>query len=66
MRVAFHLTGGLKSLIHNVVIFSKHVIHAVGSSTQHDIKTAQLSACYSNSLELSLEHNLTSVVGLLA
>jgi hypothetical protein len=45
--------------------FSKHVIHAVGpvySSAQQDIKAAQLSACYSNSLGLALEHNLATIV----
>ncbi|KAG8835264.1 hypothetical protein FRC17_004571 [Serendipita sp. 399] len=43
---------------------SKHIIHAVGpiySNSQRDIKAAQLSACYSNSLSIAIENDLTSI-----
>ncbi|KIM26545.1 hypothetical protein M408DRAFT_72484 [Serendipita vermifera MAFF 305830] len=43
---------------------AKHVIHAVGpvySGSHKDIKAAQLSACYSNSLSLALENKLKSI-----
>ncbi|KAG8760613.1 hypothetical protein FRC14_002459 [Serendipita sp. 396] len=43
---------------------SKHIIHAVGpvySNSQRDIKAAQLSSCYSNSLVLAIENSLTSI-----
>lgn len=51
------ITGGYK-------LPSKHVIHAVGpiySSSERDIKAAQLEACYENSIDLAIANKLSSI-----